>query len=73
MIQLEELKDYCEGKKIIIVGNSSRILNGKHGKLIDSYDIIVRINKGYLHTKQTFFQWDYSRLHFLLILFKLIQ
>jgi len=54
MVQLSELKDYCEGKKIIIVGNSSRILNGKHGKLIDSYDIIVRINKGYLHRQNIF-------------------
>tara|TARA_R100001460_G_scaffold88060_2_gene129552 strand:- start:2059 stop:2718 length:660 start_codon:yes stop_codon:yes gene_type:complete len=47
MVELEELKKYCEGKKIIIVGNSSKILNGTHGRLIDSYDIVVRINKGY--------------------------
>ena len=47
MTKLEELKEYCEGKKIIIVGNSSRILNGNYKKLIESYHIVVRINKGY--------------------------
>ena len=44
MVKLEEIKKYCEGRKIIIVGNSSRILNGKHQKLIDSYEIVIRIN-----------------------------
>jgi hypothetical protein len=48
MVPIEELKKYCEGKKIIIVGNSSRILNGNYKKLIDNYEIVVRINKGYL-------------------------
>jgi len=47
VVKLEEIKKYCEGRKIIIVGNSSRILNGKYQRLIDSYEIIVRINKGY--------------------------
>jgi len=47
VVKLEEIKKYCEGRKIIIVGNSSRILNGKYQKLIDSYEIVVRINKGY--------------------------
>jgi len=54
MVQLQELKDYCEGRKIIIIGNSSRILNGKHGKMIDRYDIVVRMNKGYLHRQNLF-------------------
>ena len=54
MVGLEELKSYCEGKKIIIVGNSSKILNGNHRKLIDSYHIVVRINKGYLHRQNIY-------------------
>ena len=49
MVSLEQLKRYCAGKTIIIVGNSSKILNNNHGKLIDNYDIVVRINKGYLY------------------------
>ena len=54
MVSLEELKNYCSGKEIIIIGNSSRILNGKYKKLIDSYDIVVRINKGYLHRQNIY-------------------
>ena len=54
MIELKELQEYCKGKRIIIVGNSSRILNGKYRKDIDSYDIVVRINKGYLHRQNIF-------------------
>ena len=43
----EQIKDYCKDKKIIIVGNSSRILQGNYGRLIDGYQIIVRLNRGY--------------------------
>ena len=45
METLEELKAYCKGKRIIIVGNSSGLLNGSHRKIIDSYNVVVRINK----------------------------
>jgi len=54
MVSLEEIKDFCKGKSIIIVGNSSRILNQSYGKLIDNYDIVVRINKGYLHRQNLY-------------------
>ena len=54
MLSLEEIKEFCKGKSIIIVGNSSRLLNERHGKLIDSYDIVVRINKGYFY-RQNFY------------------
>ena len=54
MVSLEELKNYCSGKEIIVIGNSSRILNGKYKKLIDDYDIVVRINKGYLHRQNIY-------------------
>tara|TARA_Y100001951_G_C11195285_1_gene213907 strand:+ start:68 stop:730 length:663 start_codon:yes stop_codon:yes gene_type:complete len=35
-----------EGKKIILVGNSVEILNYKYGKIIDSYDTIIRMGRG---------------------------
>lgn len=41
---LEDIKEYCKGKSIIIVGNSSNILNKNQGNFIDSHDIVVRIN-----------------------------
>ena len=47
MVLAQELKSFCEGKKIIIVGNSSRILHDDYGRIIDGYDIVVRINRGY--------------------------
>lgn len=47
MVELTEIQKFCKGKTIIVVGNSSRLLNDNHGNLIDSYDIVVRINRGY--------------------------
>ena len=47
MVPLEELQQYCSGKQIIIVGNSSSMLNSKYRNIIDKYDIVVRINRGY--------------------------
>ena len=47
MVSVELLQQYCKNKKIIIVGNSSGLLQSKSGQLIDSYDIVVRINNGY--------------------------
>lgn len=47
MTKLTDLQNFCKDKSIIIVGNSSGILNHKEGKLIDSYDVVVRINRGY--------------------------
>jgi|TARA_R100000081_G_scaffold23704_1_gene10497 hypothetical protein len=48
---LDEIKEYCEGRRIILVGNSSGILNTESGIFIDSYDIVVRMNRGYFHRK----------------------
>ena len=47
MVSLEDLQQYCVAKEIIIVGNSSRLFNSRYRKLIDKYDIVVRINRGY--------------------------
>ena len=54
MATLENLQEYCKGKTIIIVGNSSSLLNSNNRKLIDNYDIIVRINRGYQYKRQLF-------------------
>ena len=34
-----------DDKKVIIVGNSPSILSEEYGSLIDSYDIVIRLNK----------------------------
>jgi hypothetical protein len=54
MVTLEDLQTYCKGKKIIIVGNSSSLLNSNNGKLIDNYEIVVRINRGYYARQQLY-------------------
>ena len=52
MVTLKDLQEYCNNKKIIIVGNSSRLLDGPNRQLIDNYDIVVRINRGYMGNNQ---------------------
>ena len=54
MATLEDLQEYCLGKKIIIVGNSSSLLGSYNKKLIDNYDIVVRINRGYQYKRGLF-------------------
>ena len=54
MVSLVELQEYCQGKRIIIIGNSNQMVGSNSAKIIDSYDIVVRINKGYFH-RQNFY------------------
>ena len=51
MVSLEELQEYCQGKRIIIIGNSNQMVGSNSAKIIDSYDIVVRINKGYQYRR----------------------
>jgi hypothetical protein len=44
---LEDLKKYCKNKNIVIVGNSSSLLNKENSQFIDSHDIVVRVNYAY--------------------------
>lgn len=41
---LKDFQEYCEGKTIAVVGNSSSLFNSSHGALIDSHDIVIRFN-----------------------------
>lgn len=38
---------YCQGKRVIIVGNAVSLLNKPYGEFIDSFDVVVRLGKGY--------------------------
>lgn len=44
---MNNLKLLVENKKVAIIGPSPSILEKKNGKLIDSYDIVIRIKKGF--------------------------
>ena len=45
-IELVELQYYMKDKTIALIGNGNRILEAANGKLIDSHDIVIRINGG---------------------------
>ena len=67
MVTLEDLQKYCKGKTIIIVGNSSRLLNSNNRNLIDNYDIVVRINRGYQYRRQFYDDYIGSKTNILSI------
>ncbi len=38
---------YCQDKRVLIVGNSISLFNKPYGEFIDSFDVVVRMGKGY--------------------------
>lgn len=38
---------YCQDKRVLIVGNSVSMFNEPRGDFIDSFDVVVRLGKGY--------------------------
>lgn len=38
---------YCQGKRVLIVGNAVSLFNEPRGDFIDSFDVVVRLGKGY--------------------------
>jgi hypothetical protein len=43
---LQDFKEFCRDKRVLLVGNNLTALARKQGSLIDSYDIVVRFGKG---------------------------
>jgi len=66
MINLEQIKDYCQGKSVCLVGNGRQTTEGFNGEYIDSHDIVIRINGGVPkpelkeHMGSKFNLWVYS-------------
>lgn len=44
--RIAQLRSWLRNKRLIIVGNSVKLLEDDYGDLIDSYDVVVRIGKG---------------------------
>ena len=42
-----EFFDYLQGKTISLVGNAKSLFDNNYGKMIDSSDVVMRINRGY--------------------------
>jgi hypothetical protein len=45
---LSKILNYLEGKSVAIVGNASSIFDKSNGKAIDSHDVVIRFNKGFV-------------------------
>jgi len=41
-------QEFLKGKKIAVVSGAPHLINSNEGEKIDSYDVVVRINQGYL-------------------------
>ncbi len=44
MVSLSEIKSFVHGRSLLLVGNSERIMRQDNSKVIDSYEIVVRMN-----------------------------
>lgn len=45
---IPEIKEFIKNKRVALVGNALSIFDKKNGKLIDSYDVIIRFNYGFV-------------------------
>lgn len=52
IIMYQKLQNYLKGKRVCIVGPAPTIMDLKNGKEIDSYDVVIRINKPYKMTSE---------------------
>jgi hypothetical protein len=43
---LDEFREFCKDKRILLVGNNLTALERKQARIIDNYDIVVRFGKG---------------------------
>ena len=46
--EIEEVKKYIAGKTVAIVGNAKSIFDKANGKAIDSHEVIIRFNRGFI-------------------------
>lgn len=46
--EIKKVKDFIKGKTVAIVGNAKSIFDKKNGKEIDSHEVVIRFNKGFI-------------------------
>ena len=46
--EIEDVKKYIAGKTVAIVGNAKSIFDKDNGKAIDSHEVIIRFNRGFV-------------------------
>ena len=52
-INIPEIKEFIKNKRVAIVGNASSIFDKQNGALIDSYDVVIRFNKGFIKNPES--------------------
>lgn len=45
--KIEELRSFCAGKSMVLVGNSAKLLETSLGAKIDAHDVVIRMNHGF--------------------------
>lgn len=50
--RLTPVLEYIKGKSVAIVGNAKSIFSREYGEQIDSHDIVIRFNKGFIYDKK---------------------
>ncbi len=45
-VWLNRLRKYVKGKKVIVVGNATSLLNEKQGRYIHNFDVVMRFGRG---------------------------
>lgn len=51
MVEFEKIQEFVLDKRVIIVGNGHSLLDKENGDKIDSFDIVVRMNHGYVRNE----------------------
>lgn len=46
--EIRQVLSYLKDKRVAIVGNAKSIFGTHHGKLIDSFDVVIRFNRGFI-------------------------
>jgi hypothetical protein len=52
MREIKNLVSWFDNKNVALVGNALSLFDQSHGELIDSHDVVIRFNRGWVKTKQ---------------------
>lgn len=48
---ITEIGEYIRGKSVAIVGNAKSLFKHRYGKKIDTHEVVIRFNRGFIHKK----------------------
>lgn len=65
---IPEVKEFIKGKRVALVGNAQSIFEKQNGQIIDSYDVVIRFNKGFIKVPES--QGKKTSIHMLAVVLK---